>query len=114
LPTLCARFSDPRAAFADFATPTPTPASNPTSITAALDGQVWFTELNSNKVARITPSTGAITEFATPTVGSQPNGITSASDDTSPNEQPSYITAGPDGNLWFAEVAGNKIGHISP
>ena len=39
-----------------------------------------------------------ITEFSVPTAGSFPSGI----------------TAGPDGNLWFAESAGNKIGRITP
>ena len=40
---------------------------------------------------------GTITEFPVPTSSSQPDGI----------------TAGPDGNLWFAETAGNKIGRIT-
>jgi streptogramin lyase len=41
---------------------------------------------------------GSITEFTIPTAASAPEGI----------------TAGPDGNLWFTETAGNKIGRISP
>jgi len=40
---------------------------------------------------------GTITEFPIPTAKSGPNGI----------------TAGPDGNLWFTEEAGNKIGQIT-
>ena len=40
---------------------------------------------------------GKIRLFAVPTAGSTPNGI----------------TAGPDGNLWFTEVIGNKIGRIT-
>jgi len=32
----------------------------------------------------------------------------------SPGAAPAYITAGPDGNLWFAEVGVNKIGRITP
>jgi streptogramin lyase len=40
----------------------------------------------------------SITEFPIPTAGSQPAGI----------------AAGPDGNLWFAEQLGNKIGRITP
>ena len=39
-----------------------------------------------------------MTEFAIPTAGSQPWGI----------------TAGPDGNVWFTESFGNKIGRITP
>lgn len=39
-----------------------------------------------------------ITEYAVPTAASAPYGI----------------TAGPDGNLWFAESIGNKIGQLVP
>jgi virginiamycin B lyase len=39
---------------------------------------------------------GKIREFAVPTAGSLPIGI----------------TAGPDGNLWFTEFAGNQIGQL--
>ena len=41
---------------------------------------------------------GTITAFSLPTASSQPWGI----------------TAGPDGNLWFAEENGNNIGRITP
>src|SRR5438093_10237563 len=41
---------------------------------------------------------GVITEFPVPTVGSLQYGI----------------AAGPDGNLWFTEAAGNRIGRITP
>ncbi len=41
---------------------------------------------------------GTIEEFPTPTAFSLPAGI----------------TAGPDGNLWFAEALGNNIGRITP
>jgi streptogramin lyase len=46
----------------------------------------------------ITGATGNISEFPVPTANGQPFGI----------------TAGPDGNLWFAEYLGNKIGRITP
>ena len=39
-----------------------------------------------------------ITEFTLPNAGSVPNGI----------------AAGPDGNVWFAEFSGNRIGRITP
>jgi streptogramin lyase len=41
---------------------------------------------------------GAINEFTIPTANSQPTGI----------------TAGPDGNVWFVEQLGKKIGRITP
>ena len=47
---------------------------------------------------RITPL-GAVTEFST--------GITAGA-------RPGYITAGPDGNLWFTEVGGNQIRRGTP
>jgi hypothetical protein len=40
----------------------------------------------------------SITEFSVPTAASNPSGI----------------TAGPDGNLWFTEFNANKIGRITP
>jgi len=45
----------------------------------------------------INPTTGAVTEFATPTADSAPWGI----------------TPGPDGNVWFTEGAGN-LGEVNP
>ncbi len=41
---------------------------------------------------------GVITEYAVPTADSHPDGI----------------AAGPDGNVWFTEASGNKIGRITP
>jgi streptogramin lyase len=46
---------------------------------------------------RIVPATSLVSEFGV-TAGSQPSGITSGSD----------------GNLWFTEFAGNRIGVINP
>jgi streptogramin lyase len=41
---------------------------------------------------------GAFTEFTVPTASSSPTAI----------------AAGPDGNLWFTEASGNKIGRVTP
>jgi streptogramin lyase len=59
------------------------------------DGNVWFTEVQLNKVVRVTPD-GTITELVVPTGSSAP----------------SAIAEGADGNLWFTEQTGNKIGRI--
>jgi len=72
----------------------PTANSQPLSITAGPDGNVWFTE--ASKIGRITAG-GAITEYPIPSgdVGS------------------GSIISGPGGNLWFAE-GDSKIGEITP
>jgi streptogramin lyase len=44
---------------------------------------------------------------------SHPSGLTEFPIPTS-QSSPKAITAGPDGNLWFTEQAGNKIGRITP
>jgi virginiamycin B lyase len=75
----------------------PTPNSNPAGITAGPDGNLWFSEFNANKLAKITTA-GVFTEYAIPTSGSEPLGI----------------APGPDGNLWFVEEGGNKVGNIVP
>jgi virginiamycin B lyase len=78
-------------------------ASGPSGIAAGPDGALWFTENCPDEnvfppfpsfVGRITTG-GSITEYSTPTNNSAPAGI----------------TAGPDGNLWFAERA--AIGRIT-
>ncbi len=56
------------------------------AITSGGDGAIWFTEAESNKLARVT-SDGALTEFAVPDAVGTPTGVTSA----------------PDGSLWFLE-----------
>jgi streptogramin lyase len=71
------------------------------------DGNFWFTDPNNNKIGRFSPTnpSGTVTEFPLP-----------ASDNGSPGHPgatPSGITAGPDGNLWFTEFYGRKIGRMS-
>ena len=72
-----------------------------TSIFLALIGLLFLvgcggTTPASETQATPTPAAATITEFALPT----------------PMSIPGEITAGPDGNLWFTEVAG--IGQITP
>jgi len=59
-------------------------------IVALAGGIAWLTVLHA-------ASTGSITEFSFSTASSGLVGI----------------AAGPDGNLWFTENAGNKIGRIT-
>jgi streptogramin lyase len=67
------------------------------SIASGPDGNLWFTEFNSNRIGKITTS-GVATLYDIPTASSSPLGVTS----------------GPDGNLWFTESDGDKIGKITP
>src|ERR1700681_2777349 len=66
--------------------PTPT-GGTPRGIAAGPDGNLWFTEENLNKVAKVTTS-GVFTEYVIPTA----------------NSGPYDIATGPDGNLWFTET----------
>jgi virginiamycin B lyase len=72
------------------------PPSGPNAIAVGVDGNLWFTETDGNKIGRITTQ-GKLTEFAIPTADATPTGI----------------AAGADGNLWFTETDGNKIGRIT-
>lgn len=67
--------------------------AQPNQITAAPDGNLWFTE-GTGAIGRISPA-GTITEFSS---GLQPEG------------HPSEIVAGPDGNLWFTEIEDETSG----
>lgn len=82
-----------------------TPAPSETSgiygtlkITTGLDNYMWFTESGSNKIGKISPQSGKITEYNIPTE----------------NASPDAIAAGPDNNMWFTESGCNKIGKITP
>ncbi len=67
-------------------------------ITAGPDRKLWFTEPFGDRIGRVDPATGAITEFPVP----------------NSNGGPWDITAGPDGNLWFTESFSNRIARITP
>lgn len=77
----------------------PVPTANSAPYDLAHDGQyIWFTERQGNKIGRLHPGTGAITEYPIPTANSEPMGI--------------LVTSS--GTVWFAERAGNKIGRFNP
>jgi hypothetical protein len=62
-----------------------------------LDGSLWATASDSNRILRIAP-TGAMSTY----------------DLSSYDPHPIGITQGPDGNIWFAERKAKKIGRITP
>ena len=55
----------------------PTTASDISSITAGPDGNLWFTEFDTNKIGRITPA-GVFTEFVVPGNAGRTNYIATA------------------------------------
>jgi streptogramin lyase len=76
---------------------TPTNSCGPYGITTGPDGNMWFTEIDTGKIGKITTA-GLITDFSTSFAGSTPR----------------FIINGPDGNLWFGEEAtAAKIGKIT-
>jgi virginiamycin B lyase len=70
---------------------------HPVTIAAGADGALWFTESPGNRIGRIDPYTGVVTEKTVPTFQSAPW----------------ELTSGPDGALWFTEINANKIGRIT-
>jgi streptogramin lyase len=67
-------------------------ASSPTGITAGSDGALWFTQLATNQIGRITTA-GVVTEFTTP--------CNVVSNDNYINTLQGPIISGSDGNLWL-------------
>lgn len=67
------------------------------SITAAGDGYLYFTEPNANRLGRINEN-GEISEEVLPNPGSGPRAIVTAAD----------------GTLWFSEEGGDRIAHFFP
>src|ERR1700736_1982908 len=90
----------PAHGFVQFAIPTGGAA--PHGIAAGPGGtSLWFAEFSTNKIGTMTLAgaiPGPITEFTVPTAASLPR----------------EITLGPDGNLWFTEQHGMKVGRITP
>lgn len=110
------------------------PRSAPTNITAGPDGKLWFTDLGTAKVGKITTG-GEITEYSAELqdlegITSGPDGKLwfvghpSVNDITTLGALTVYhmsrtepgnmgIVAGSDGNLWFTEEGKSYIGRIS-
>jgi virginiamycin B lyase len=123
--------------------PVPTAGADPLGITAGPDGALWFTEPSTGRIGRITTA-GVVTEFPLPE-GSRPGAIVTGPDGalwftdagrigriTTSGAVANFpvengiavtqdLTAGPDGNIWFAYVllvpgpgALGRIGRVTP
>jgi virginiamycin B lyase len=105
----------------------------PAAVTVGSDGNVWFTEVRTAQIGRVTPS-GGIAVFNAPGgwgIASGPDGNIWFTDDANKigrmttqgdyvefsiptaNAQPWGIAAGSDGNIWFTEHGAGQIGRIS-
>jgi hypothetical protein len=88
----------------------PGTGASPSGIAAAQDGALWFTESP--------PQPGITTTCPAPSglhaIGRITSGGTITNQVATPTAQsePSDITVGPDGNLWFSEYCADKIGRV--
>ena len=86
----------------------PTSNSGPHGISTGPDGRLWFGEHNTNKLGRLDPlGTDAqiqqsFVEFLIPSAAL---GVNALVNNTAP---------GPDGNIWFTEQNGNRVGRSTP
>ena len=75
------------------------PTANSAPYDLAYDGQyIWFTERLGNKIGRLNPANGQITEYPIPTADSRPMGIAIA----------------PNGHVWFAQNNSDKMARFKP
>src|SRR5262249_55226498 len=66
----------------------PVPQSEPWAVAPGPNDYVWFLEGNANKIGKVSTATGVVTEYDIPL-----------------GYQPLDLVAGPDGNMWFIELA---------
>ncbi len=79
--------------------------AEPYSIVLGPDGALWFTEQALGRIGRIS-TTGVLQEFAIPNTSGVAQGEYGS-------PAPRFITAGPDGALWFTDGGDESIGRIT-
>jgi len=83
---------------------TPTSDSSPAGLDFDSKGNLWFVEINGNKIGKLTPSevvpgtSKGIIEYVLPR----------------PNSRPQYLIVSRDDTVWFSEMGGNRIGQLNP
>jgi len=75
-------------------------------IAAGPDGHIWFTSREENAIRRISLTGTFNGKFDIPSVATEPT-------EGNKGSWPRTITVGPDGQMWFAEMAANKIGRVT-
>jgi streptogramin lyase len=90
--------------------PLPPPLASATQalqgITTGPDGNLWFLHGGANIVGVMSTSGSLLATYKIPTANPY--------DPTTGTGEAQWIVTGPDGNLWFTEDAGNRIGRITP
>lgn len=82
---------------------TPTPNSSPTDLAFDAEGNLWFTEINGNRIGKLVPSetepgtSKGIAEYELP----------------NPDSKPHNIIVAKNGMVWFTELGG-RIGRLDP
>ena len=79
----------------------PTSNAQPFAIITGPDGNIWFSEFNTDKIGRLGLD-GTLVEFSTPHPVNPASGNTGG------------LAFDAAGNVWFAEIANDKIGVMSP
>lgn len=74
----------------------------PNDLTIDAGGNIWFTELNANDIARLDPHSGAIKQYAL------------ATSSKSQALNPYGIAVDSRGRVWFTEVSSSSIGWLDP
>lgn len=75
-------------------------------ITSGPDGNLWFTSREENAIRRVSTKGEFNGTFVIPSQATVPSKANKGS-------WPRSITVGPDGQIWFAEMAANKIGRVT-
>jgi virginiamycin B lyase len=87
------RFNTVTSTFTEFVPPTA--GTIPYDVAVGANGIVWFTEPGANKIGRLDPASGVITEAAL-------------------TREPRQITVATDGSVWFTERFANAVGRLVP
>jgi len=83
---------------------TPTADSSPAGLDFDSKGNLWFAEINGNRIGKLVPSetkagtSKGIVEYNLP----------------NPNSSPQYLMVSNDDMVWFSEISGNRIGRLDP
>ena len=91
----------------EYAGPETAPLGEPSGITVAPDGSLWFAQTHNNKIGRITTD-GVITQFSLP-AASCPLDV-----ELGTTCEPTGIAADKSGDIWFTEADANRIGRFHP